>query len=481
VAEFFRSVGYDCPAVEQAQEVGHRLLDQWLTSDGWYSDGPNRAFDYYNAWSMHFYPVLQSYLAGTANVSPWAARLSKFLSTYQYFFGSDGAPVYYGRSLTYRFAVTAPLWLGALLDASPLPPATTRRIGSRCLEYFLTNGAVSGGLLSLGWHGPDRSITQRYSGPASPYWAAKGFVALLLPADHPVWTAPEGPPAGRSGDCVIPIPSTGLLLQATDRDGVVRLHNHGLNPRRPQAMARAPDDPLYARLSYSTRTRPVAGTRQPDATVGLVVRGRVTERGEVHTLGVGDNWAASRWFPVPHHWRTPSRIVNHPRLAFLSAPRKPLAGVSIIAVTLAYGSAEVHVSRVIGAEAGTRIRVSGWAVHGDETSALVSELIPLIGLRAVTATSHARLAHPAGVDATVVMPIAEGLVSPATDGDIFVHAARLSACEEAPLTELVTATLSDTGVLVTWQDGKTQHVALRPSQPGVHDPTALLITSEENA
>jgi hypothetical protein len=41
-------------------------------------------------------------------------RLREFLEQYQYFFGADGAPVHQGRSLTYRYAAAAPLWLGAV-------------------------------------------------------------------------------------------------------------------------------------------------------------------------------------------------------------------------------------------------------------------------------------------------------------------------------------------------------------------------------
>ncbi|OAH09951.1 hypothetical protein STSP_67160 [Streptomyces jeddahensis] len=64
------------------------------------------------------------------------ARLREFLDVHQYFFGSDGAPVHQGRSLTYRFATTAPLWAGALAEATPLPPGRTRRLASGALKHF---------------------------------------------------------------------------------------------------------------------------------------------------------------------------------------------------------------------------------------------------------------------------------------------------------------------------------------------------------
>ena len=113
-----------------------------------------------------------------------AAASRAHLADYARLFGGDGAPMHQGRSLTYRFATTAPLWLGAL--DRPYAAAPRARPGgwppARC-SYFLDRGAVDDrGLLTLGWHGPDAAVLQGYSGPASPYWASKGFLGLLLPA-----------------------------------------------------------------------------------------------------------------------------------------------------------------------------------------------------------------------------------------------------------------------------------------------------------
>jgi hypothetical protein len=77
------------------------------------------------------------------------------------------------RDDTRRFATTAPLWLGALTGCTPLPPGVTRRLASGALRYFLDGGTVDGrGLLPLGRLGPDESLVQDYSGPASPGEAA---------------------------------------------------------------------------------------------------------------------------------------------------------------------------------------------------------------------------------------------------------------------------------------------------------------------
>jgi hypothetical protein len=232
-------------------------IDDWHTGDGWYSDGPGQNFDHYGGWALHLYPILWARMSGdTVRAARYAARLSEFLDGYQHFFSADGRPVFQGRSLIYRYATTAPLWLGALAGATPLSPGRTRRIASGVLRHFVEHGAIDDrGLLSSGWHRPFPPMVQAYSGPASPYWASKAFLGLLLPADHPVWTAREEPAEIEDTDVTRFLPGPGWLLHGTRADGVVRLINHG-SDRAGKTPPDGPPDPLYVRLAYSTHTAP---------------------------------------------------------------------------------------------------------------------------------------------------------------------------------------------------------------------------------
>ncbi|RRR71675.1 DUF2264 domain-containing protein, partial [Streptomyces sp. RP5T] len=279
VAGFLSSVGYEPEASRKAIERGLERIEQWYVGEGWYTDGDGRKFDYYNGWAMHLYPVLHAWLAEDDRLLDlYGGRLSRHLDDYARLFGADGAPLHQGRSLTYRFATTAPLWLGALTGHTPLPPGQTRRLASGALKYFLDRGAVdSRGLLTLGWHGPDQAVLQGYSGPASPYWASKAFLGLLLPADHEVWTAPEEPGPAERADALTPITAPNWLLQSTRSDGLVRLHNHGSEDVR--------YDPYYTRLAYSTVTEP---SKSYDNS--LFVDGDPS-RTEIEPLGVGEGWA----------------------------------------------------------------------------------------------------------------------------------------------------------------------------------------------
>ncbi|GAA4089041.1 hypothetical protein GCM10022233_85390 [Streptomyces shaanxiensis] len=199
-----------------------------------------------------------------------------------------------GRSLTYRFAAAAPLWAGALADATPLPAGRTRRLASGTLKHFAERGAPDErGLLTLGWYRPFLPVTQRYSGPASPYWASKAFLGLLLPEDHPVWTAPEEPAPVDVQDVTMALPAPGWLLHSTAADGIVRLVNHG-SDRLPPPPATDVDSPHYARLAYSSATAPQ--TPGPDNQLArIAAEGTPSRRGRIRPLGAAGRRAASRY------------------------------------------------------------------------------------------------------------------------------------------------------------------------------------------
>ncbi|WP_406153954.1 DUF2264 domain-containing protein [Streptomyces sp. NBC_01023] len=431
VAGFLQDAGIETDRARQTIDRALERIEEWWLGDGWYSDGPNRSFDHYNAWAMHFYPVLHAHLGGDEELlARYGPRLHDHLDAYTRMFGADGAPMPYGRSLSYRFAAAAAPWLGAMTGYTPLTPGATRRLASGTLRYFLDRDAApqpspapaapvdptapivpvvpvapvapvapvdsvvpsplarrratdERGLLTLGWHGPYEPIIQPYSGPASPYWASKGFLGLLMPAGHPVWTATEERLPAETADAVTVLGPPAMLIQSTAADGLVRLHNHGSNH------VGEDDDPGYSRYAYSTRTgftspvstgtdmghpagsasaaapapapaavpapapaTPTAAT-VPNAPAGsqvspcdnhfaLVIDGDSTSRGPATPLAAGPGWVASVTTPLP--------------------------GVRIVSATVVHGRAELRVHLVVGADAGTSVRQTGWAIATTSTS-----------------------------------------------------------------------------------------------------------------
>jgi hypothetical protein len=298
--EFLRSVGgpHDPAEIERGLDT----IEEWYAGDGWYTDGAGQNFDYYIGWAMHLYPLLWCRIAGGGGgrARVYAGRLREFLAQYQYFFGVDGAPVHQGRSLTYRYACVAPLWLGELAGATPLEPGQTRRIASGAVRHFTERGVPDGdGLLSLGWYDRFLPVTQSYSGPGSPYWASKAFLGLLLPEDHPAWTRTERPAPNDEADQTVAMPAPGFLLHSTRHDGIVRLLNHG-SDHNPPPPGTAGDDPHYAKLAYSSRTAP--GAAEPSWRAGvdshiavLSADGVPSRRRRIERIGVTGDRASSRY------------------------------------------------------------------------------------------------------------------------------------------------------------------------------------------
>ncbi|MGW1003531.1 DUF2264 domain-containing protein [Streptomyces sp. NPDC002520] len=385
--QFLASVG--APYSQDDIDGGLDRIEDWYVGDGWYTDGDGRNFDYYIGWALHLYPLLWARMAGPdgdgGRAKIYKERLSAFLTTYPQFFGADGAPVHQGRSLTYRFAATAPVWMGALTDCSPLAPGLTRRLASGTARHFVERGVPDErGLLPLGWYDTFLPATQPYSGPASPYWASKGFLGLLLPADHPVWTEREVPLPVEESTQYTALPAPGWLLHGTPHDGIVRLVNHGSDHNPPDGPAA--DDPHYAKLAYSTATAPESAPHAWARTVDnhlalLAPDGTLSRRRRIHPLTCEGQRASSR-----HDAQLPGHDEEFP----------------IESVSVLHGPWELRVHRV-QAPAGVTVREGGHAVadtdrpHGERgpgwalvrtASGLTSAVVALYGWDEETGVAH---------------------------------------------------------------------------------------------
>ncbi len=206
-------------------------LERMYIGGGWFEDGMNETVDYYNAYAFHYYMPMWIKIYGGNNPeleSRWKGYLHQFLNHWQYFFAADGSIPPFGRSITYRFAVTAPFGLGAELDCLPFPGGTARNICTENLNYFLQGDCLDeNGLLTIGWLGEMSGISEKYSCGASPYWAAKAFFPLTLPEEHPFWQSELKPYPSRREDYFRYFPEAELAVRSTG--GQVELINYGTN------------------------------------------------------------------------------------------------------------------------------------------------------------------------------------------------------------------------------------------------------------
>lgn len=204
-------------------------LESMALGHGWFRDGSNQTVDYYNAYAFHYYGLWWGRLFGQndpARTKRWQNFSREFLPDYAHFFAASGENVPFGRSLTYRFNAIGPIALAEFCECSPLPSGQSRRICSKNLHFFWSHPIrQSQGLLSLGWTDEFIPLTERYSCGGSPYWAAKGLSALLLPPSTPFWQEPEQPLPSEASDFTHLIPSAGLVIRGIE--GEIELLNAG--------------------------------------------------------------------------------------------------------------------------------------------------------------------------------------------------------------------------------------------------------------
>jgi hypothetical protein len=483
VQTFLRSVGGPFSLDEMVADLATH--DTFAKADGWMSDGAERSYDHYVGWALHLYPTLWAGMAGAGELAaPRRARdmamLDRFLSDALALVGADGSPLIQGRSLIYRFAAAAPFWVGALAGVPSVSAGQLRRAATGVIAHFARHGAPDQrGLLTLGWHAPWPRLAQFYSGPGSPYWAAKGLLGIALPADHPVWTAPAEPLPVEAGDTLRAVRAPGWLVSGTRADGIVRVVNHGTD--HAVEGSTVSDSPIYARLGYSTATCPVldeSGWSHPiDQSVVLVdADGRVTHRAGMRTLLVDVRQecgiAASR---SDAHWVEPT-----PGQRDYGSGRDGVAtrAGTITVLSLVRRAWEVRLVRVgepaeggakpwVGEPAevdGLTLRVGGWPVAGeaDELVRPGSATVSSAGLRSsVTALSGAQSVGgvttrsdggPLGAPVNVPW-----LDFPATPGVWVPVLMELSGEPVAPdpAVAVVLDGASDLTVRVVWPDGVT--------------------------
>jgi hypothetical protein len=210
-------------------------------------------------------------------------------------------------------------------------------------------------------------MAQAYSGPGSPYWAAKGMLGLALPAEHPVWTEVEAALPIELGDTLTALAAPGWLVSGTRRDGLVRVVNHGTD--HSTAGDLRSDSPLYARLGYSTATLPplgdAAAASPPDSSVVLIDgSGLATHRNGFELLTcLRTGEAAVAVSRARTHWVATDEDVSpdHGVGRTGTVRRGPLVTMG----SLVRGAVEVRAARIESGEAlddRVVLEFSGWPV-----------------------------------------------------------------------------------------------------------------------
>ena len=191
VISFFKEQGYEVN--DWRMEDCLKKLLALYRGEGWYNDAP--AYDYYSMWAFQMYGPIWAQMYGHF-YPEYAAQFMKnqldLVDNYPYMFNADGRMNMWGRSIPYRFGAVVPLALLGYQKDADINFGWMRRIASSTLLQFAQNpNFLEDNVPTLGFYGPYEPAVQIYSCRGSVYWCGKAFLALLLPADNPFWTAKE--------------------------------------------------------------------------------------------------------------------------------------------------------------------------------------------------------------------------------------------------------------------------------------------------
>ncbi|MEM5477419.1 DUF2264 domain-containing protein [Pacificibacter sp. AS14] len=184
----------DGPAPESG-DVDRAELDQMYLGDGWYRDGIGNRVDHYVGFAFHVYGLLLHRFAPHTDMSSHLSRARAFAPQFAQWFDDQGRGLPFGRSMTYRFAMSAFFGAYALCDPDPvLPWGVLKGIVLRNLRWWADQPiADRDGVLSVGFGYANLHMAEDYNSAGSPYWAMKVFLCLAMPQDHPFWLADELP------------------------------------------------------------------------------------------------------------------------------------------------------------------------------------------------------------------------------------------------------------------------------------------------
>lgn len=211
VNAILHSLGY--PSAQGLARAHYNRLKSFYRGNGWFSDGPGRVFDYYNAWGIHYALFWLSVVDPQWDSDFIDKSLSDFLQNYKFLFSTHGFPIT-GRSICYRMGAPAPLVAGAARGLEGVTPGMARRALDCVWRYFIAKGAVRQGRPTQGYWEDDLRLLDNYSGPASSLWSLRSLiVAFYCPPESEFWTAPLEKLPVEEGDYDIFIPEIGWRVR----------------------------------------------------------------------------------------------------------------------------------------------------------------------------------------------------------------------------------------------------------------------------
>ncbi|SFV27203.1 DUF2264 domain-containing protein [Thermoflavifilum thermophilum] len=185
---------------EQRLWEGVHAFEKWYLGDGWYGDGPQLHFDYYNAYVIHpflfqiYRVLLQAGLVSESQYQQVVKRMQRYAEEQERLISPEGTYPPIGRSIVYRIGalqVLADAALQHLLPESLTPAQVRSALTAVMRRQFEAQGTFDAkGWLQIGFCGHQPEAANSYISTGSLYLCTNGFLPLGLPPDDPFWTEP---------------------------------------------------------------------------------------------------------------------------------------------------------------------------------------------------------------------------------------------------------------------------------------------------
>lgn len=183
-----------------ALTVAVNKINEWYLSDGWYSDGPEFALDYYNSYVIHpmYVEVLEvceaNKFSTPVSVSLGVKRMQRFNTFIERLISPEGTYPAFGRSVVYRMGAFQSMALAAWKYGLP-EDLKNGQIRSALTAVMKNMFSVEGNFdnenfLKLGFVGHQPNLANYYTNNGSLYMTSLVYLPLGLPANHPFWSDP---------------------------------------------------------------------------------------------------------------------------------------------------------------------------------------------------------------------------------------------------------------------------------------------------
>lgn len=177
---------------------GVKSVNDWYKGDGWYGDGPNLAFDYYNSFVIHPMMVdtlrilIDHKLEEEKSYDLALMRMQRYVVGQERMISPEGTYPPIGRSITYRTGAFQALSQVALMEKLPesILPAQVRCALTKVKQnmYSIPGTFDENNWLTLGFCGHEPDIADYYTSTGSLYMATLSFLPLGLPETNLFWT-----------------------------------------------------------------------------------------------------------------------------------------------------------------------------------------------------------------------------------------------------------------------------------------------------